>query len=79
MLWRSFSNFAGFLFSNCRILKKKNVKNFLEIGFPILMFQKPSLGSFWGPTPNLDPIGSVVLTIIGYKQTKKQSIYIEET
>jgi len=27
----------------------------------------------WGPTKNLDPIGSAVLTFIGYKQTDKQT------
>ena len=27
----------------------------------------------WCPTQNLDPIGSAVLTFIGYKQTNKQS------
>ena len=26
----------------------------------------------WGPTQNLGPIGSAVLTFIGYKQTDKQ-------
>ena len=36
----------------------------------------------WSLTQNLDPIGSAVLTFIGYKwknkQTDKQSIFIEE-
>ena len=35
-----------------------------------------------GPTKNLDPIGSAVLTFIGYKQTDKQTdkpnLYIDE-
>ena len=30
-----------------------------------------------GPTQILGPIGSAVLTFIGYKQTDKQSIFIE--
>ena len=30
----------------------------------------------WGPIQIFSPIGSAVLTFIGYKQTDKQSIYI---
>ena len=36
--------------------------------------------TMWGPTQNLDPIGSAVLTFLGYKQTnrhpEKEIIYI---
>ena len=32
----------------------------------------------WGATQNLGPIGSAVLTFIRYKQTDKQSIYIDD-
>ena len=31
----------------------------------------------WGPIQNFGPIGSAVLTFIGYKQTDKQSIYLD--
>ena len=31
----------------------------------------------WGPTKNVGPVGFPVLTFIGYKQTDKQSFYIE--
>ena len=31
-----------------------------------------------GPKLNLSPIRSAVLTIIGYKQTDKQNVYIEK-
>ena len=34
------------------------------------------LGVIWGPAQTLDPIGSAVLTFIGFERTDKQSIYI---
>ena len=45
----------------------------------ILFIHKPFLGSMRGLIQNLGPIGSAVLSFIGYKhtdtQTDKQSIY----
>jgi len=69
----------GILFLNWRIFRKKNpfiCRNF----FPILMFQKNFPGVIGGPTQNLGPIGSAVLTFIGYKQTNTQTrkVYIIE-
>ena len=37
------------------------------------MIHKPSLGSLDVPQKNLGPIGSAVLTFIGYKQTNRQT------
>ena len=37
------------------------------------MIHKPSLESLDVPKKNLGPIGSAVLTFIGYKQTDKQT------
>jgi len=38
-----------------------------------LIIHKPSLGSLDVPQKNLGPIGSAVLTFIGYKQTDRQT------
>ena len=46
-----------------------------------MFIHKPFLGSMWGLIQNLGPIGSAVLSFIGYKntdiQTEKQSIYFK--
>ena len=39
--------------------------------FEILIFHKPSLGSLDVPQKIVGPIGSAVLTFIGYKQTDR--------
>ena len=48
--------------------------------FEILIIHKPSLGSLDVPQKNVGPIGSAVLTFIGYKtnkQTDKPNLYID--
>ena len=49
------------------------MKNFETQIFKILIIHKPSLWSHDVPQKNLGPIGSAVLTFIGYKQTNKQT------
>ena len=44
--------------------------------FENLIIHKPSLGSREIPQKNLGPIGSAVLTFIGYKQTDRQAKFI---
>ena len=55
----------------------QNFTNFLKKFFLTFFIQihKPSLGHVKGPTKNLSPIGSAVLTFNGYKQKDKKSIY----
>ena len=41
------------------------------------MIHKPSRESLDVPQKNLGPIGSAVLTFIGYRQTEKPNLYID--
>ena len=80
---------------HCKTKTKQNFADLKKKFVDFQNFQKSNFvrGHFWkfdhtqtfprdtrGPTKNLDPIGSAVLTCIGYKQankqTDKQSIYI---
>ena len=38
--------------------------------------RKKNFADFWCPTKNLGPIGSAVLTFIGYKRTDRQAKYL---
>ena len=79
--------FQPFLFdktkNNLRILNFFSLifKIWLKYKFFETMFCNSDPWVMWGPTQNLDLIGSAVLTFIGYKQTNKQtekkSIYID--
>ena len=64
ILWKRFAYFQDFK------TFYKNKLNFLTRIFRILIFHKPSLGSREIPQTNVGPIGSAVLTFIGYKQTQ---------
>ena len=47
----------------------------MKLIFENSIIHKPSVGSREVPQKNLGPIGSVVLTVIGYKQTDREGIY----
>ena len=62
------------IFQNFTKNKKNRLKTNLWNFDPLWTFP----GITWGPTQNFGPIGSAVLTLIGFKtdtQTDKQSIY----
>ena len=66
---KKFADFQEFKF----FYKIKNLHN----TFFIFIIHKPSLWSHDVPQKNFGPIGSVVLTFIGYKQIDKPNLYID--